>query len=221
MMIKTALKVLTDVAAVLRKPECAYGVVVKNWFLIGVFMASSSCSADSGFVEFEGLTIPKEYVLHAKVEGTNGVFDDEDLNIAVVVSEDEVKRTIPDYEIANRGKRELSFVISQRLIDLKAVSNSVLASFVKDGAQANSDKYLPYERLYRSSDSWLLVSSKDGSKFLEAQCRRSGLTGDVEICDFKKNINGYGISFHLENSNIVLVKEFEEFVSAKIQSWQK
>lgn len=194
---------------------------MKNWFLIGIFMASSGCSSKSEFVEFEGLRIPPEYVLHAPSEWTQGVFDDEDINIALVVSEDEVKNIIPRYKIANRGKQELSLVLKQSSIDLNAVSDSVLASFSKGGAQVEADKYLPYERLHRSSDSWLLVSSEgDGGKFLEGQCRRSGLTGDIEICDFKKNINGYGVSFHLENTNIALIKEFEDFISDKIESWR-
>lgn len=183
-------------------------------------MASSGCSANSEFVDFEGLKIPQEYVLHAPSEGLKGVFDDEDINIALVVSEDEVKSAIPQYRIEKRGKRELSFVLKRSLIDLNAVSDSILTSFAKSNAQVEADKYLPYGRLYRSSDSWLLVSSKGGGKFLEGQCRRSGLTDDVEICDFKKNINGYGVSFHMENTNIALVKEFEDFISDKIESWR-
>lgn len=184
-------------------------------------MTSSGCSSDSELVDFDLLKIPKEHVLHAPTEGQNGVFDDEDMNIALVVSEDEIKLTVPQYQIEKRGKQELSFVIAKSVIDLNAVSDSVLSSFVANSTQVKSDKYLPYERLYRSYDSWLLVSSKDGNRFLEAQCRRSGLTGDVEICDFKKNISGYGVSFHLENSNIALINEFEEFLTAKIESWQK
>ncbi|QEI10876.1 hypothetical protein [Cellvibrio japonicus] len=194
---------------------------MKNWFLIGIFMASSSCSVNSKSIDFEGLKIPQEYVLHAPSEGPKGVFDDESIGIALVVPEDEVKRKIPRYQIENRGKRELSFVVEQSFIDLNAVSNSVLTSFVKSDTRVDADKYLPYERLYRSSDSWLLVSSEGGGKFLEAQCSRSGLTGNVEVCYFKKNVNGYGVSFHLENTNIALAKEFEDFISDKIENWRK
>ncbi|MGX5202760.1 hypothetical protein [Aliikangiella sp. IMCC44632] len=183
-------------------------------------MATSGCSGDSDFVGFEGLKIPQEYVLHAPSEGVKGVFDDEDINIALVVSEDEIKSVIPQYQIANRGGRDLSFVLKNGLIDLSAVSVSVLTGFTNSDAQVDADKYLPYERLYRSSYSWLLVSSEGEGKFLEGQCNRAGLKGDVEACYFKKNINGYGVSFHLEDNNIALVKDFENFISDKIESWR-
>lgn len=56
---------------------------------------------------------------------------------------------------------------------------------------------------------------------MQAQCRKSGISGSIEVCDFIRNINGYGVSFDLENTNIALVKEFEVFLSEKIASWSK
>ena len=194
---------------------------MRNWFLIGVLMAfSGGCSANSELVNFEGLKIPREYVLQFSSEGLAGVFDESD-SIALVVSEDEIKDKLPEYQIENRGEREVSFVIGGNLIDLEGVSDSILSGYTISDMHVEVDKYLQYERLYRTSLSWLLVSTDREGKRLEAQCRKSGISGDIEVCYFKRNINGYGVSFTLANTNIAMVKEFEVFLSEKIASWSK
>ena len=138
---------------------------MRNWFLIGFLMVfSGGCSANSELVEFGGLKIPHEYVLHDSSKGSTGVFDDESIGIAIIVSEDEIKHEISEYMIENRGERELSFVINRNLIDLESVSDSILSGYKISDMHVEVDKYLQYERWYRTSLSWLLVSTDRGGK---------------------------------------------------------
>lgn len=193
---------------------------MKNWLFIGVIMVASSCSADPQYVDFGELRIPQKYVLLAPGDSPKGVFDDEDIDIALVVDEEEVKSAVPRYEIEERGSRELSFVINQKPFDLIAISDSVLSGVVGGMAESVPDKYSSNKRVYRFSDSWVLVSENSNQRQLVAQCMRSGIAGNVEGCTFSKNINGYGVSYHLENQNLSLTQEFEKFIAQKIEAWK-
>jgi hypothetical protein len=197
------------------------GVAMRYWLFVGLLMTTSGCDAKSGIIKFSDLNIPEKYVLHAPSDGPKGVFDDKDINIALVLNEDEIKEFIPQYLIEKRGTKELSIVINKKAYDLNAISNSILSSYEITEGNFSTDKYSPNKRLYRYSDSWLMVTVVNNQPHLVAQCRKSGLTGDVEICDFKKNVNGYGISYHLENDNISLAEEFEKFVLWKIERWKQ
>ncbi len=181
----------------------------------------SACNAETTSVEFSGLIIPKKYVLQAPENNSKGVYDDEEIPIGLVIDEEDVKRNIPEYQIAARGSRKLSLVVYQGPVDIKGISDSVLSGYSSDKVRFGPDKYSQNKRYYRSADNWLLVSDDNGQRLLVAQCSRTGIFGNVVGCDFKKNINGYGISYHLENSNITLTKKFDEFIASKIESWKE
>lgn len=187
---------------------------------MSIIFTVSACNAETTDIEFSGLTIPKEYVLQAADDSPKGVHDDQEIPIALVVSEEEIKREIPGYQIASRGAQELSFVVYQRVLNIKEISDSVLAGFSGDQEKIGPDEHSQNKRYYRSSDNWLLISELNGERYLIGQCGRTGIFGNVEGCDFKKNINGYGVSYHLEGGNLALVKEFDEFIAAKIESWK-
>lgn len=144
-----------------------------------------------------------------------------DAYIALVVSEKEVKLEIPEYHIASRGLQEQSFVVYQKVVNIKDINDSVLADFFDSQEKVEPDKYSQNKRYYRSPDHWLLIAETNSERLLIAQCHRTGIFGNVDSCFFfKKNINGYGVSYHLESSNLTLVKEFDEFLATKIESWK-
>jgi len=196
-------------------------LAMKYRILISIIFTVSACNAETADIKYSGLSIPQEYVLQAAEKSPKGVYDDQDAPIALVVTEEDIKREIPEYQIAARGAQELSLVVYRGELNIKEISDSVLSGFSGDQEKIGPDEYTQNKRYYRSSDNWLLVSESNGERLLVAQCGRTGIYGNLEGCDFKKNINGYGVSYHLENSNLALVKEFDEFLAAKIESWKE
>ena len=195
---------------------------MKQWISVFLILASSACSSDSVSTTFDKLEIPKEYVLLAPTTNSNGIYDD-DISIALVVSEREIEGSIPQYEIEDRGGEELSLVLYLTPLNLSAISHSAFSDYREDFPETVADKYLPNKRrIYRATDRWLLLYEDGNKKQFVARCRR-GLTiaGNIDTCRFKKNINGYGVSYHLENNNISLASEFEQFLCEKIESWKK
>jgi len=196
-------------------------VAMKFCILMSMIFIVSACHAETTDIRFSGLVIPKEYVLQAPGDSAKGAYDDGAIPIALVIDEADVKREIPQYQIATRGSRELSIVVYPEVLDIKEISDSVLSDFSGGQEKIGPDEYSQNRRYYRSTDNWLLVSESNGQRLLVAQCSRTGIFGNVEGCDFKKNIDGYGVSYHLEGSNLALVKEFDEFIATTLESWKE
>lgn len=196
-------------------------VTMRFWILMSMIFVVSACHAETTDIKFSGLLIPNEYVVQAPDDSSEDVYDDEAIPIALAIEEAVVKREIPQYQIATRGAPELHIVVYPGVLNTQEISDSVLSEFSGHQENIGPDEYSQNRRYYRSNDNWLLVSESNGQRLLVAQCSRTGIYGNVEGCDFRKNIDGYGVSYHLEGSNLALVREFDEFIATTLASWKE
>ena len=191
---------------------------MKNWWAIGIFLLPMGCGAEPEFIKFQGLRIPLDNVLHALESNLNDLLDDENTSIAIVIPEEEIKGAVSEYQLETSRIREVSFLIHRKALKLEQISESVLSTKA-NSVNEEIDIYLPYTRLYRSPESWLLVSENDQNRTLVAQCRRTGIAREVDLCEFRANLNGFGVSYDLRNNNISLSEDFKEFLTNKLESW--
>lgn len=196
-------------------------VNMKHSILIFLLFITVSCKSEHHYIEFSGLKIPKDYVVQLPSNNDpKNIFDDIDSPILIGISEGEIQKRIPNFHMKESGPRELSILIYTGEVDAEGISESILTGFSLSSENVGPDLYSENMRYYRTSDDWLLVSLMDSQPFLVAQCNRSGIFRHINACSFKKNINGYGVYYDLENSNIALVKEFDSFIYDKIASWK-
>jgi hypothetical protein len=194
---------------------------MKHSILIFLLFITVSCKSEHNYIEFSGLKIPKEYVVQLPTNNDpKNIFDDIDSPILIGISEGEIQKKIPNFHMKESGPRELSILIYTGEVDAEGISESILTGFSLSSDNLGPDLYSDNARYYRTSGDWLLVSTVDSKHFLIAQCSRTGIFRNIDACSYKKNINGYGVTYHLQNKNIALVKEFDSFLSDKIASWK-
>jgi hypothetical protein len=190
--------------------------------ICSTFVTCVACSEEKEQTKFESLKIPNEYVIQAPSDGPTGIYDDQDISILLGISDVEIQKSIPHWEIANVGNKEQSFIIHRSLMDLFNLVRVLAPSALENPQKFVADSYLEgTSRLVLTYNRWLLVSEEGNQNEFRALCRSGvGIDRKYDVCDFKTNIDGFGVGYSLKNENISLAREFEEYIFQKINEWK-
>jgi len=126
-----------------------------------------------------------------------------------LVYDEEIVAQLPDYQPF--GGDSFSFVVFDREFDLYKLAEESVSHIKKDGENIEYDKASQAYRIFRSKNSWTLnrLNEKQG-KFIPiafiASCRKTFGTETI-LCTFKKNLNGKGYQYTLDNANTHLADE--------------
>lgn len=191
---------------------------MKFWITLLSVSVPVGCGASFDMVTFGNLNIPESYVLHESGDVPKGVFDESSQTIALIMPEEEIQASIPEYQAKQKGSKAVSLVLYEEPLHLPAISASVWSGLDAGASAVKEDRYTSYIRHYRDGDSWLLANENTE---LVALCRKSGITGEIEICEFMANVRGFGVKYYLQNQNISLAKQFENYVADKLTVWSK
>lgn len=191
---------------------------MKNYILKFFILFFCNYSFANSF-SFGDLRIPKENINSPFSADNGNVYDSSEGSESIIVKKSELieyglKYNLPDEE------EFVSFMMYEKPFDIKEMNDDLMQNVKANHTE--KDNFTRETKLITGDGRWLL---QDNEKNVIAICHLGEIMPDMVIieiatCTFMKNIRGYGVQYSLDDSNIGKYKQFEKYLSNKIDSWK-